>query len=145
MAGEETEEAFKAAVYKMLTDTTDITDYCGSRINQAKLPIKVLRGSRYPQVTFDMDDTGAPLTLPSEEYEFIVHVWVDTNSDSPRTASDRIKKAVRRLFHAQERVINQQGFGCKCRVCQLLSGPNLTDPDGVLHTPMTFRVVLGTA
>lgn len=144
MAGEQTEEAFKAAAYKMMTDSVVITSYCGSRVNQAKLPIKVQRGPQYPQITFDMDDIGAPLTLPSEEYEFIVHVWVDTNSDAPRTASDRIKREVRSLFHGKYRVINQQGFESKCRVCQLLSGPNIPDPEGVLHTPMTFHVVLGT-
>ena len=140
----ETEEAFKGAVYAMLTADADVTSYCGARIQQAKLPIKVERGSQYPQVTFDTIDTGAPLTLPSENYELVVHVWVDTNADTPRTKSDRIKKAIRRLFHAQEAVINQQGFDCKCRVCQLLSGPTFPDPDGVLHTAMTFRVVLGT-
>lgn len=138
------EEAFKAAVYKMLTTSSEIETYCDDRIQQSMLPIKIERGPQYPQVTFDTMDAGAPLTLPSEGYDFIVHVWVDTNSDTPRTKSDRIKKEVRRLFHAKERVINQQGFDCKCRVCQLLSGPTIPDPEGVLHTAMTFRVVLGT-
>ena len=144
MAGEVTEEAMKGAVYTMLTADADVTSYCGARIRQSMLPIKVSRGLQYPQVTFDMTDTGAPLTLPSEGYELIIHVWVDTNSDSPRTKSDRIKREIRSLFHGKEATINQQGFDCKCRVCQLLSGPTFPDPDGVLHTAMTFRVVLGT-
>ena len=138
------EEAFKSAVYKMLTTSSEVTAYCGNRVSQAKLPIKVERGPSYPQVTFDTMDAGAPLTLPSQNHDLVVHVWVDTNSDTPRTKSDAIKKEIRRLFHAQEAAINQQGFNCKCRVCQLLSGPTIPDPDGVLHTAMTFRVVLGT-
>ena len=144
MATLQTEEAFKAAIRTMMLADGTITGYCGSRVQQSHLPIVKVRGRDYPQITFMTSDTGAPLTLPQEDYELVIHVWVDTHADTPRTVSDRLKKAVRQLFHGKESTINQQGYDAKCRVCQLLTGPTIPDPEGVLHTSMTFRVVLGT-
>ena len=151
MSGERLTTALKGAARAVLAGDATVSGKCGSRIVDAFLPVVRKKGTSYPQITFSVTWANAGHRLPSAGLILKVDIWVDTNRGYPKTEMDALELAVFDLFHGKVGEsgvtnLNAQAFTVRCRACLLLSSITLPEPEGnLLHTSMTFSVLLGTA
>lgn len=154
MAGERLKTALKASAMSLLLADATIEGYCGTRVEDSALPVVKNKGrpaGSYPQITFQVDGQGVAHGLPAGSYELRVNLWVETHRALPKTTIDTMELAVQDLLHGPVGAsgvanLNAQGFDTKCRLCRLDSAFELPEPDqNLLHTSMTFMVILGTA
>ena len=151
MRDERMKAALKGAVRSVLTGHATIASHCGTRIFDDFLPVVRKKGADYPQITFSVTWGNAAHRLPSSGLVLKIDIWLETNKPAPKTTMDALELAVFDLLHGEVGEagvtnLNATAFTVRCRVCNLLSSVTLPEPEAnLLHTSMTFSVILGTA
>lgn len=154
MSGERLKTALKGAVRALLASDSTIAGYCSTRIEDSALPVvrkKGTAGTGYPQITFQVNWANAGHRLPAASFDLRINIWVSTHRSAPKTTIDVLELAVFDLLHGEvgeagATNLNAQAFTVRCRSCLLATAIDLPEPESnLLHTSMTFSVILGTA
>jgi len=150
MSNERMKIALKGALKALFTSSAIITGKCSTRIHDSALPVVRVKDRDYPQLTFQVTWTNAAHRLPSAGFDVKIHLWVPTNRGYPKTTMDTLEQEVFDLLHGEVGEagvtnLNAQAFTVRCRRCNLVSSIEIPEPEAnLLHTSMTFTVVLGT-
>lgn len=154
MSGERLKTALKGATKALLALDPTITGHCGTRIHDAAIPVVQKKGSvgaGYPQITFQVHWANAGHRLPAASFDLRINIWVSTHRGAPKTTIDTLELAVFDLLHGEvgetgATNLNAQAFTVRCRSCLLATSISIPEPESnLLHTSMTFSVILGTA